>query len=167
MKLNADPLRARASLATQKGTVHYHRLGKLEEKGYGDLSRLPMTVKILLESVLRQLDGIRVTEDHLRALIGWQETTEGEFPFMPSRVLMQDFTGVPAVVDLAAMRDALADLGGDPNAINPCAGRKPHPSDRDAVCDRVVKTAGWRSGRCRVTAEMSPLARVSSETNLC
>jgi len=114
-----DPLGVKRSLATRAGTVQYYSLAELEAKGYGDLSRVPMTVKILIESVLRHLDGVAVTEDHLKALIGWQASSAGEYPFMPSRVLMQDLTGVPAVVDLAAMRDAIAQLGGDPNQINP------------------------------------------------
>ena len=114
-----DPLGVKSLLSIQKGTVRYYSLVKLEKKGYGDLARMPMTVKILLESVLRQLDGTTVTEDHLQSLIRWQESPEGEFPYRPSRVLVQDLTGVPAVVDLAVMRDAIADLGGDPNAINP------------------------------------------------
>jgi aconitate hydratase len=114
-----DPLGVRAALSTQQGTVHYYSLPELGKKGYGDLSRMPITVKILLESVLRHLDGQNVTEDHLASLIRRGEDAQGEFPFMPARVLMQDFTGVPAVVDLAAMRDAIADLGGDPNRINP------------------------------------------------
>jgi len=91
----------------------------LSKLGYGDLSRMPVTVKILLESVLRHLDGQNVTEEHLASLIDRLGALQGEFPFMPARVLMQDFTGVPAVVDLAAMRDAIAQLGGDPNQINP------------------------------------------------
>ncbi len=114
-----DPLGVTSSLCVQEGTIEYCSLHKLEAQGYGDLSRTPVTVKILLESVLRELDGRTVTEDHLRSLARWQESPEGEFPFKPSRVLMQDLTGVPAVVDLAAMRDAIAELGGDPNDINP------------------------------------------------
>ena len=114
-----DPLGVRSVLSTQEGPINYYSLDQLEEKGYGDLARMPVTVKILLESVLRQLNGADVTEDHLQSLIRWQEASEGEFPFKPSRVLMQDLTGVPAVVDLAVMRDAITQLGGDPNQINP------------------------------------------------
>jgi aconitate hydratase len=119
MTTYTDPLGVKSTLSTQKGTVHYYSLGKLEEKGYGDLARMPVTVKILLESVLRQIDGIAVTEDHLKSLMRWRESLAGEFPYKPSRILMQDLTGVPAVVDLAAMRDAIADLGGDSSDINP------------------------------------------------
>lgn len=114
-----DPPDFRSSLSTKMGVVSYYSLRKLEERGYGDLSRMPVTVKILLESLLRQLDGTTVTEADLESMVRWRESPEGEFPFRPSRVLMQDLTGVPAVVDLAAMRDAIADLGGDPNRINP------------------------------------------------
>ena len=119
MMTYSDPLGVKSSLSTQKGVVHYYSLEQLEKKGYGDLSRMPMTVKILVESVLRQIDGVTVTEDHLESVIAWQASSEGEFPFRPSRVLAQDLTGVPAVVDLAAMRDAIVQLGGDATAINP------------------------------------------------
>jgi aconitate hydratase len=114
-----DPLGVKSSLSTQKGTVHYFSLAQLEKQGYGDLSQMPMTVKILVESVLRQLDGATVTQDHLKSLFQWREASEGEYPFKPFRVLMQDLTGVPAVVDLAAMRGAIVQLGGDPRQINP------------------------------------------------
>ena len=119
MTMYRDPLGVKSSLATQKGTVSYYSLEQLEKKGYGDLSKMPITVKILVESVLRHLDGATVTEDHLKSLIRWQESSEGEFPYRPFRVLAQDLTGVPAVVDLAAMRDAIVQLGGDPTLINP------------------------------------------------
>jgi aconitate hydratase len=115
----ADHLGVKSHLYTQKGEVQYYSLEKLEERGYGDLAGMPVTVRILLESVLRQLDGTTVTEDHLKSLGQWQVSSEGEFPFKPTRVLMQDLTGVPAVVDLAAMRDAIAGLGGDPDDIDP------------------------------------------------
>ena len=114
-----DPLGVRASLSTPKGAVQYYSLERLEKTGYGDLSRMPVTVKVLVESVLRQLDGTTVTEDHLKSLLAWPEVSQGEFPYKPFRVLMQDLTGVPAVVDLAALRDAIVQLGGDPRRINP------------------------------------------------
>ena len=124
MKTFQDPLGVKSTLDTPKGAVHYYSLEELGKKGYGDLSRMPMTVKILLESVLRNLDGAVVTEDHLESLVRWRNASQrdapqAEFPFMPSRVLAQDFTGVPAVVDLAAMRDAIVQLGGDAHRINP------------------------------------------------
>ena len=86
-----------------------------------DVGRLPYGLKVLLENLLRTEDGVKVTADDVSALAGWQpgQTSDSEISFSPARVLMQDFTGVPAVVDLAAMRDAMADLGGDPSAIEP------------------------------------------------
>ncbi|HKJ83874.1 MAG TPA: aconitate hydratase AcnA [Mariprofundaceae bacterium] len=87
----------------------------------GDVSHLPFSMKILLENLLRREDGETVTADDIRAVAGWDAKAEPskEIAYMPARVLMQDFTGVPAVVDLAAMRDAMAELGGDPERINP------------------------------------------------
>ena len=93
----------------------------LEEKGMADIKRLPFSIKILVENLLRKLDGRIVTEEDLINIAKWQKsyTEPVEIPFHPARVLMQDFTGVPAVVDLAAMRDAVKDLGGDPQKVNP------------------------------------------------
>ena len=97
----------------------YYSLEALEKQGFPSISGMPVSAKILLESVLRQLDGGSVTEEHLRNVVGWKSEPGGELPFKPARVIMQDFTGVPGIVDLAAMRDSLADLGGDPKRINP------------------------------------------------
>jgi len=96
------------------------RLAALEDEGF-DLARLPFAHRILLENLLRRLDGDTVTLDDVKAVAGWTPGSGGdqEIAFMPARVLLQDFTGVPAVVDLAAMRDAMAELGGDPTKINP------------------------------------------------
>jgi aconitase A len=98
-----------------------HRLSKLEERGFASLAQMPFSLKILLENLLRCEDGLTVTREDVEALANWdpQSPPQREISFMPARVLMQDFTGVPAVVDLAAMRDAMAELGGDPTAINP------------------------------------------------
>src|SRR5512142_118016 len=86
-----------------------------------DVSRLPYSLRILLENLLRHEDDVVVTRDDVEALARWQPgpPSDREIAFTPARVLLQDFTGVPAVVDLAAMRDAMADLGGDPKKINP------------------------------------------------
>ncbi len=113
-----DPFGARASLGS--GLPDLYRLTALEPLGI-DLGRLPMTVKILLENALRHAGGGVVRADDVETLAAWRPgmATEVEIPFMPSRVILQDFTGVPAVVDLAAMRDAMADLGGDPSRVNP------------------------------------------------
>ena len=112
-----DPYGARASLGA--GLPDYWRLGALAR--LIDLERAPVTVKILLENALRNAgDGVVETGD-VETLASWRpgSTTQAEIPFMPSRVLLQDFTGVPAIVDLAAMRDAMATLGGDPARVNP------------------------------------------------
>jgi aconitate hydratase len=112
---------ARASLQTSSGSVTYYRLASLAEHGYGDVDRLPMTVKVFLENLLRHAGNGVVREREIDQLARWQATgqAESEFPFYPARVLLQDFTGVPAAVDLAAMRSAMARLGGDPKRINP------------------------------------------------
>ncbi|MDA3790990.1 MAG: aconitate hydratase AcnA [Desulfobacula sp.] len=93
----------------------------LEKKQIADIGRLPFSIRILVENLLRKLDGTIVRWEDLKNIAEWKQTYENpvEIPYHPARVLMQDFTGVPAVVDLAAMRDAVKDLGGDPNAINP------------------------------------------------
>ncbi|MBW2557101.1 MAG: aconitate hydratase, partial [Deltaproteobacteria bacterium] len=93
----------------------------LEQKGIADIKRLPFSIKILVENLLRKLDGRTVKKEDLINIARWQKQYDRpvEIPYHPARVLMQDFTGVPAVVDLAAMRDAVKDLGGDPMKINP------------------------------------------------
>ena len=112
-----DPFGARASLG--RGLPDCYRLAALD--GGPDLGRTPVTVKILLENVLRHAGGGVVGEADVRLLAGWRPASgvAAEIPFMPARVILQDFTGVPAVVDLAAMRDAMAELGGDPARVNP------------------------------------------------
>ena len=112
---------ARSTLETASGTVDYYRLARLEEQGYGDLTRLPFSIRVLLESVLRNENGRDVTRDDVLNLATYDPAAPArlEFPFKPARVVLQDFTGVPAVVDLAALRSAMARLGGDPQKINP------------------------------------------------
>jgi aconitate hydratase len=99
----------------------YFRLAALSEAGLANLDRLPHTVKILLENVLRLAGGPIASEDDVRALAAWDPSSDARraFPFLPARVLLQDYTGVPAVVDLAAMRSAIQRMGGDPDKINP------------------------------------------------
>ena len=84
---------------------------------------LPFSLKILLENLLRTEDGVNITKDHINAVANWDEKAEPsiEIPYTPARVIMQDFTGVPAIVDLATMREAMIDLGGDPQKVNPLA----------------------------------------------
>src|SRR6201997_3405687 len=119
---NAHPnsLNAAAELKSGNKTVRYFRLSALDSTG-AKLERLPYSLRILLENLLRREDGVTVTADDIRFLAKWDAKAEPsrEIAFMPARVLMQDFTGVPAVVDLAAMRDAMKQLGGDAQKINP------------------------------------------------
>src|SRR4051812_4566054 len=116
-----DPFGARATLSGPDWTVAYYRLEALTRSGVANVDRLPFTVKILLENTLRRLDGRTTTREHVLLLANWGSgrAADGEAPFMPARVLLQDLTGVPAVVDLAAMRSAVARMGGDPRRINP------------------------------------------------
>ncbi len=99
----------------------YYRLATLAEAGIADLDRMPITIKVLLEAVLRNENGIEVTHDDVKRIAKYDasESTHGDVPFMPARVLLQDFTGVPAVVDLAALRSAMSRIGGNPERINP------------------------------------------------
>ncbi len=114
-----DPFGARATLRAGGIEHTYHRLDAVADRI--DLGALPVTVKILLENLLRHAGGGVVREEDVETLLAWRpgSVAEAEIPFMPARVLLQDFTGVPAVVDLAVMRDAMADLGGDPARVNP------------------------------------------------
>jgi aconitate hydratase len=116
-----DVFQSRTSFDLNGKKYHYYRLGALEDAGFGKISRLPYSIKVLLESVLRQYDGRVITKDHVENLAKWgtKEVKDVDVPFKPSRVILQDFTGVPAVVDLASLRKAMADLGGDPDKINP------------------------------------------------
>jgi aconitate hydratase len=122
MAARRDIYGTRAVLESTDGPVSYFSLGTLAKQGIGDLDRLPITVKVLLENVLRLHDGLVFEEQDIQSLATWDgKPGEEEIPFLPARVLLQDFTGVPAVVDLAAMRSAVARLGGDPERINPLA----------------------------------------------
>lgn len=116
-----DAFGARSTLRTAAGAASIYRFDTLEKSGIGNISRLPFSIKVLLESVLRNCDGTLVTEEDVRALAAWNAKSPAahEVPFKPARVILQDFTGVPAVVDLAAMRSAMKRLGGDPAKINP------------------------------------------------
>jgi aconitate hydratase len=120
-KMSHDPFNTRRILDVKSGRYTIYSLKALEEAGLTQLDRLPYSIRILLETVLRQVNGREVTQQDVIALAGWQAQAENSpnIPFKPMRVIMQDFTGVPAVVDLAAMRSALNRLGGDPERINP------------------------------------------------
>ena len=102
-------------------TYNYYELKAIEEAGLGNVERLPFSIRILLESVIRQHDGRVIKDEHVEGLAKWgtEEGKNTDVPFKPSRVILQDFTGVPAVVDLASLRKAMVDMGGDPDQINP------------------------------------------------
>jgi len=117
-----DSFKCRKKLKVGNKTYVYYSLKQAEKNGLKGISKLPFSLKVLLENLLRFEDGRTVTKADIKAAVGWLKTkgqTEVEIAFRPARVLMQDFTGVPAVVDLAAMRDAMKNLGGDPKKINP------------------------------------------------
>jgi len=115
-----DPFGALAHLDLPEGRTSFFRIGKLAEDGLVDLDRMPFSIRILLENALRNAGRGYVTPDDVKAVCAWSPTNAGaNFPFMPSRVVLQDFTGVPAVVDLAAMRAGLHALGGPAERINP------------------------------------------------
>ncbi|MBX7166891.1 MAG: aconitate hydratase AcnA [Pirellulales bacterium] len=116
-----DPFQARGTFESGQGPIGIYRLSRLEELGLCNVSQLPYSIRILLESALRNCDGFEVSQDDVKKLAGWkaQGLPEVEIPFKPARVVLQDFTGVPCVVDLAAMRGAMRRLGGDPKRINP------------------------------------------------
>ena len=116
-----DSFRCCKPLKVGSKTYAYYSLPTAEKNGLKSISRLPFSMKVLLENLLRNEDGRSITKEDIQAVAQWlkTKTSEREIAFRPARVLMQDFTGVPAVVDLAAMRDAMQHLGGDPKKINP------------------------------------------------
>ncbi len=145
-----DPFGARATvdLAGEPGTVY--QLGALERDGSRSIDRLPFSIRVLLENALRYAGRGVVTEQHVRALADWKprDPARGEIPFFPARVVLQDFTGVPCVVDLAAMRDAMDELGGDPDRINPIV-------PCDLVIDHSVQVDHYGSGEAaRLNVEL-------------
>jgi aconitate hydratase len=115
-----DSLKTQRTLAVGNRNYEYFSLPVAEQK-LGGISRLPISLKILLENILRLEDGRAYTVEHAQAIAGWpkKRTSTQEVAFRPARILMQDFTGVPAIVDLAAMRDGIVRLGGKPETINP------------------------------------------------
>ncbi len=121
-----------------KKEYRFYDIGVLEKKGIAKISRLPFTIRVLVENLLRKMDGRMVTEKDVLHIARWKKTyaSPQEIPFHPARVLMQDFTGVPAVVDLAAMRDAVAALGGDPRKINPLV-------PVDLIVDHSIQVDAW------------------------
>jgi aconitate hydratase len=145
--MSSDSFGARSTLTVSGRDYEVFRLEALQERF--DVARLPYSVKVLLENVLRLEDGRSVSAADVEAIAGWDAAAEPsiEIPFQPARVLMQDFTGVPAVVDLAAMRDAMEEIGGDPAAINPLV-------DVDLVIDHSVQVDAFgNAGAFAVNAE--------------
>ncbi|MER3602607.1 MAG: aconitate hydratase AcnA [Thermus sp.] len=115
-----DTFKSLKSLSTKSGIYHYYDLLELERQGLAEVSKLPFSIRVMLESLLRNEDGYLVTREDVEQLARWQpDPKEVDVPLKLARVILQDFTGVPAVVDLAAMRDAIKELGGDPERINP------------------------------------------------
>src|SRR5438067_10398270 len=136
-----DTLKARRTLDVDGKTYDYFSLeAAAQAAGLGDISKLPFSLKVLLENLVRLENGRTVTVDDVKAVAAWLKTksSEREIAFRPARVLMQDFTGVPAVVDLAAMREAMVKLGGDPKKINPL-------SPVDLVIDHSVMVDSFAS----------------------
>jgi aconitate hydratase len=136
----SDSFGAKSTLEVGGRSYEIFRLDALQERF--DVARLPYSIKVLLENVLRLEDGVSVSQADVEAIASWDAAAEPsvEIPFQPARVLMQDFTGVPAVVDLAAMRDAMDEIGGDPAAINPLV-------DVDLVIDHSVQVDAFGNDR--------------------
>ena len=117
--MNKDPYNIKRKLSVGSKDFDFYSLVELEKQGH-EISKLPFSIRILLENVLRNYDDFAITKEHLETLIGWTpNASEKDIPFKPARVLMQDFTGVPAVVDIASLRAEVARKGKDPNKINP------------------------------------------------
>jgi aconitate hydratase len=138
--IGRDTLGTRRTLKVGRRSYEYFSLKAAEKKGLGDLSRLPFSLKVLLENLLRREDGRTVTVDDVKAVAEWlrDRRSKREIAYLPARVLMQDFTGVPAVADLAAMRAAMVEKGGDPKKINPL-------SPVDLVIDHSVMVDSFGS----------------------
>ena len=144
MTSSFDSFKSRRTLTAGGRSYAYFSLAAAEKHGLKDVTRLPYSLKVLLENLLRNEDGNTVTADDIKAVAGWlaKKRSDREIAFRPARVLMQDLTGVPAVVDLAAMRDAMQALGGDPEKINPLA-------EVDLVIDHSVMVDNFGSARIR------------------
>src|ERR687895_596638 len=133
-----DPFGARTTLKTGSGDVELYSLKTLDKNVDGDVFSLPFSIRVMLESLLRNAGGKFVSKEDVEELAEWPESVGGELAYLPARVVMQDFTGVPAVVDLAAMRSAMANVGGDPGKINPLV-------PTDLVIDHSVQVDAFGS----------------------
>ncbi|WP_127588903.1 aconitate hydratase AcnA [Paenibacillus koleovorans] len=118
---NKDHFSVRTQLQVGDKSYNYYSLKSLESKGFSGIDKLPFSIKVLLEAAVRQFDGRAITNEHVKQIASWAEGRDEnkEIPFIPARIVLQDFTGVPVVVDLAAMRDTMKRAGGDPKRINP------------------------------------------------
>ena len=135
-----DPFGALASVELPEGPTSFYRLDRLEKMGLTSLDRLPFSIRVLLENVLRNAGDGYVHPAHVEAVAAWSPVNSGaDFPFMPTRVVLQDFTGVPAIVDLASMRDGIREMGGDPARINPLV-------PADLVIDHSVQVDFFGTG---------------------
>src|SRR5258706_9163045 len=143
LNIMAKPLNlfgAEATLNSKAGDLKIYRLDASAKAAIGNVNKLPFSIKVLLESCLRNLDNFEVSQDDVTRLAHWSPAGNpvNEVPFKPARVILQDFTGVPCVVDLAAMRAAVRRLGGDPKKINPLC-------PVDLVIDHSVQVDFYRS----------------------
>ncbi len=135
-----DPFGAFATVDLPEGPTSFYRLSRLEDEGLTSFDRLPFSIRVLLENVLRNAGAGHVTPEHVEAVAAWSPSNAGaDFPFMPTRVVLQDFTGVPAIVDLASMRDGIREMGGDPARINPLV-------PADLVIDHSVQVDFFGTG---------------------
>ncbi|MFD2657102.1 aconitate hydratase AcnA [Gracilibacillus thailandensis] len=116
---NQNPFQAKKQFDLNGKKYNYYQLKALENAGIGKIDRLPFSIRVLLESLIRQHDGHVIKDEHVKSLANWGKEKGEDVPFKPSRVILQDFTGVPAVVDLASLRKAMVDMGGSPDKINP------------------------------------------------
>ena len=157
-----DPFGVRDTLQTAQGPAAIYRLARLEDQGIAPVSRLPYSVRILLEAVLRGCDGYVIREEDIRNVATWSaaKPAEVEIPFPPARVVLQDFTGVPAVVDLAAMRSAMKRLGGNPQKINPLI-------PVDLVIDHSVQVDRFGDSRRWPTISISSSRVIGNDTSSC
>src|SRR5690606_38352162 len=116
-----DHFSVKTQLTVGGKSFNYYSLKSLSGKGFNGIDKLPFSIKVLLEAAVRQFDGRAITNEHVKQIAGWADGNDNskEIPFIPARIVLQDFTGVPVVVDLAAMRDTMKRAGGDPKRINP------------------------------------------------
>ena len=147
--MDFDAFNTKDEITTKFGQYIIYRLSKLEREGLTQLSRLPYSIRILLESVLRLCNGKEIVQEDVINLAGWLPNPEHRpaMPYSPARVIMQDFTGVPAIVELAAMREAMARMGGDPEKDQSVSTRR--PGDRPFCAGRFFRQWGCVGEECR------------------